>query len=280
MPNEPILCPNCHNDLAVSSWAEDHRSPTPTLCGRCRALYSLSEASRVYESRHNAIWREQFITTLLECTSLPSLKDETGIPTKVAIEARIKKISPSVLRAIPAEIRQTLSTGSLDLPEGRGIGLAGPTSIGKTFTLGAFIRGWLWVWQDRAVEHHDWTDGQLPNPRGLVVWLTWPRVFSWLQGHAIDVEAVMAFRRASVRAKLLVIDDLGREGVSSRTSGVAFGHRVLDDVLSVRYDRKLPVMWCTNNHDEFNQIYDSALLARLFDASPVMPIDSDYLRSF
>jgi len=201
------------------------------------------------------------------------------MPARMAHSAKTYLIQNQVKMMLPTAFKAAMADWSLTFPGGKGFGLHGATAVGKSFAIASYVRRWFWLWLDRAVEHWDWSDGQMPDPSGWVTWVTWPRAYSWLQGHALQGSVVDAFTKNAARARLLVLDDLGREGSAAKASGVPFAHRVLDDVLSLRYDRELPVIWTSNNADEFAQVYDAALVSRIYDAAPIVQVAGDYLRS-
>lgn len=274
-----LTCPTCCRRLSDSTWPEDRMATINKTCGRCRAHMKLSPPARVYDSRHAASWRGQFIDTILSATSIAALREGTGMPARMAHSAKTYLIQNQVKMMLPTAFKAAMADWSLTFPGGKGFGLHGATAVGKSFAIASYVRRWFWLWLDRAVEHWDWSDGQMPDPSGWVTWVTWPRAYSWLQGHALQGSVVDAFTKNAARARLLVLDDLGREGTAAKASGVPFAHRVLDDVLSLRYDRELPVIWTSNNADEFAQVYDAALVSRIYDAAPIVQVAGDYLRS-
>lgn len=274
-----LTCPSCNGDLSRSSWPKDRLMTTAVPCGRCEALDHLSATARIYEARHAETWKGRFTDTLITATSIPTLGNETGIPEKIAQAARVNRIPEEIRRQLPSTFRKAMAEGSLVFPGGKGFGLDGDVAVGKTYAVAAYVRRWLWSWFDRAVEHWDWADGQLPDARGLVTWATWPRTYSWIQAHAIEGEAISAFTRIATKARLLILDDLGREGMPAKPAGVPFAHRVLDDLISLRYDRALPVIWTANNAKEFSKFYDAALVSRLLDGSPMIRVEGESLRS-
>lgn len=275
-----FTCPECQRELSASTWPEDRSATAAKTCGRCLAHSRLSPPAKVYESRHAASWRGQFSNTILSATSIAALRDGTGMPTRMASSARVDQIQNQVKQMLPGDFRTAMADWSLPFPGGKAFGLHGATAVGKSFAIASYVRRWLWIWLDRAVEHWDWSDGQMPDPSGWVTWVTWPRAYSWIQGHALQGDVVDSFKKQASRARLLVLDDLGREGAAAKSTGAPFAHRVLDDVLSLRYDRELPIIWTSNNANEFSQVYDAALVSRIFDAAPIVQVGGDYLRSY
>lgn len=277
--SEPISCLACGRSLSRSPWRADRAATEPAPCGQCAAMDRLNEVARVDAQRHLNTWKGHFLETLTTATAVHTMKTETGIPLRVAKQARLTEIPKTVQKAFPQGTVQSLQDGDFQLSGSKGFGLVGDIAVGKTFTIGALVKRGLWAWMERAPEHWAWSDGRLPNPKECVLWVTWPRAYSWLQAHAKDQDEAAVFKRAMTRCQLLILDDLGREGLTNAAGpGIPYGLRVLDDVISLRYDAELPLLWTSNNFCEFERLYDAAMISRLVDMSPLISVTGPYLR--
>lgn len=276
---ETKRCDSCDRDMSRSPWPADRAAFTPATCGQCRAMEKLSEVAQIDAKRYVSTWKNSFQETLIAATGIPTMSAETGVPQRVAKMAKISGIPAQFMEALPKDVLQCLMDGVLDLPDGKGFGLDGAVAVGKTCAVGALVKRALWAWLDRAPEFWDWADGRLPYPTGCVLWVTWPRVFSWLQAHAVKQDEVGVLIKAMTRCKILVLDDLGREGVTrSAASGTPYALRILDDIVSLRYDSERPLLWTSNNFSEFNQLYDAACISRLVEMAPLISVSGNYLR--
>jgi hypothetical protein len=243
-------------------------------------MAALGEVDQFFATQHASTWKDSFAATLAACTGLSTMKAETGMPQKVILEAKISGIPAPIKAAFPKQLYRSLYDGIIDIPDGKGEGMDGPVGRAKTFTHGAIAKRSLWAWMERAPEHWRWTDGLMPNPFGQFFWVKWPRTYSWLQGHATDQDGVSVLVKAMTRSKVLVVDDLGGEGMTkSQGQGIPFAHRVLNDVICDRYDNQKVILWTSNNVNEFEKIYDASMLSRLMEMSPIIIVEGDHLRT-
>lgn len=147
-----------------------------------------------------------------------------------------------------------------------GFGLGGNTGIGKTMALVAGLKMILARFAEEKIIPSITADG--PEKRfPSFQWTCWPSEAHWLRSHAING----AEERVEdlVQARILVLDDLGRERMKGHSSeDYAFSH--LDFIITERYRNGAPTVWTTNfKVTDLAQLYGAPTLRRLIEPNPL-----------
>lgn len=157
------------------------------------------------------------------------------------------------------------------LPDGQGgFGFWGPPGTGKT---------WLaaqWVAEFHQAHKGRWFAENLP-PEDRVFWVHWPTAAEELKRLVIASAGRTAdWVARAKRARLLVLDDLGRERVRGAED---FARGVLVEVVDHRVRHRLPVIWTSNlGPGPLDEFYRGPLASRLLGTWPPFEVDGEDMR--
>ncbi len=196
-------------------------------------------------------------------------------------ELRACGLSPKLLEArldmVPAAYQDALDPKILDgIRDGRlpvtGIAFVGDNATGKSMTLSAF----LWVLLRANAMRKARIKGSRLNFKG-VKWIQWSDTVNlWrLEGTKIDWDARNKFVHQCMDAKLLILDDLAREGKSGKNTYMDDpACRLLDLILSTREAKNVPTWWTSNltSVDLLTQVYGAATVRRLIGPNPIIHV--------
>lgn len=177
------------------------------------------------------------------------------------MSAKLDQIPQQILAQVPDAILQRMASGSL--PKEAGLGLAGMAGAGKSSTWAALVHACIL------------TNAQNRNPFAPLVavkwtlWMNWPTTCHRWRLNGLDWRIEADIKRATW-AKLLVLDDLGRETRRRDSSeDVATGH--LDAVITERDRQGRVTLWTTNLFDEeLIDRYGTSMIRRLCRLNPMV----------
>lgn len=184
------------------------------------------------------------------------------------------RVSPKIKKAISRDAMTALASGAIPA---KGFGLGSDTGSGKTMAVACLMRKYATAChQNFAAQVVEWTRANPGRRLGVntdrVLWLCWPDTVTALRTHAIDGEAETILERAE-SARLLVLDDLGRERIKGSYLD-DWAASQLDRIVNHRYREELPTIWTTNlTEPALTAIYGAALLSRLTEDAPLVWLD-------
>jgi len=177
------------------------------------------------------------------------------------VEAQLKLIPRALLTSIPELSLKCLMAGIfLKVP---GFSLCSRPGLGKTQAIAAFVREGL---LQNAVNSFPFRP--LPKELTTITWMNVPLTVSRWRLWGISPQVAEDIHRAQ-NAKLLILDDLGRE-VDKAGVGkdVATGH--IDAIITHRDREGRPTIWTSNlDEDELLERYETPLYRRLTRLNPM-----------
>ncbi len=255
---KPRVCNICGatNDEVHIYPATPRGGPTPFIseqpvCGKCFREVAEKEGRRLHEPVQDLnLWVDQQLSGI-------------GLG-KVERAADPKKIHPTVLKAFQVEITNALLSGHL--PRTSGIGLGGMPGAGKSCALAALIRGLVY---QNARNKNPFVELQAVSK---IRWMSWTDTCHRWRLKPLDDMVARDIGRAR-SAKLLVLDDLGRETWRREASeDVAIGH--LDAIVTHRDREDLLTLWTTNlTEEELIARYGISMVRRLLRLNPLVFLD-------
>lgn len=151
-----------------------------------------------------------------------------------------------------------------------GFGLWGPPGTGKT---------WLaaqWVARFHHAHRGAWLSEDLPR-EARVFWVHWPTAAEELKRLVVSsANRTAAWADRAKGARLLVLDDLGRERVRGAED---YARGLLVEVVDHRVRHHLPVVWTSNlAPGQLDEFYRGALASRILGTWPAHEVDGDDMR--
>lgn len=231
---------------STQAFIDDH-----PVCGACFRTQAETEGRRLHEPIKDI---NAWVNAQLASIGM----------SKTEREADPTKIPPAVLKAYPPEIITSLLSGALLSTQG--IGLGGIPGAGKSCSHAALVRGCVY---QNARNKTPFTE--VPPVRNIR-WMAWNDTCHRWRMNAIDwtVERDITVAR---KAKLLILDDLGRE-TRRKEAGedVATGH--LDNIITHRDREGLLTLWTTNlTEDELVSRYGLGMIRRLLRLNPLVYVE-------
>lgn len=175
-------------------------------------------------------------------------------------QAALEKIPQEVLSAIPRRSLQCLMAGVF--AKAPGFGLCSRPGLGKSQAVAAILRAGVTQNATNVAPFK-----RLPTKMKAIAWMNVFLTVNRWRRDGIDPQVAIDIRQAQ-EAKLLILDDLGRE-VRRSTIGedVATGH--LDAIITHRDREGLPTIWTSNlSEDELVERYETPFFRRLTRLNP------------
>lgn len=256
----PFICPTCGLALRRSPYQPDrHRSPANNgpcyLCTTFPLVQSLAEnRAKIVHDLPDAVAHYMAMA---------------GVPKRLRT-ATLEDTTPEIKDEIHDEHPGTFASG---LVPSNGWGFIGEPGIGKSGANAALCARHIKNALARQITQYC-GEGITFSSSGLL-WVEWSGSFAHLQSHAIDPETPLFIDRMK-RAKVLVLDDLGRErfpkDYKERTS---FGHDALFQVISHRNGQRAPILWTSNfKAVVLLDLYGAPVFTRLTEENPPIELSS------
>ncbi len=175
-------------------------------------------------------------------------------------------------------------------PTGIGYGLTGSSRIGKSCANSVVIKRGMRGLINACVEHisdstspaHEYERCQVTlekctsyEAHRIVNWVYWPECYDWFQKNTITdfgSGRLPRFHTESLKnTKLLILDDLGRETLSTKSSeyGMPYALGQLALIINHRNEHNLPIIWTSNLEEvDLIAIYGAPLYLRLVEIAP------------
>lgn len=186
----------------------------------------------------------------------------------MGIQGLEAKADPS---KIPAAILQAVPDGFKDGSKVSGFGLGGGTGIGKTQAVASLLRVALSRYAERVIVPSIKSRWDARERFPSVCWSSWPDEVHWLRANALGGAEDRVDRLAT--ARLLVLDDLGRERIKGDYSQ-DWGASQLDYIVNTRYRAELPTIWTTNvRQADLVRLYGAAMVRRLIEPNPLVWVE-------
>lgn len=267
----PIRCPGCQMPLGHSPFEEDRALTEPGTCQACQSfeahmqeqLKGYYPGSRLEQDLHNQ--REDLRSYRRYWYSRERAYAETEVPKRLQ-KVTWSDVAAEVRAAIPDRVVDAARDGRLS---GQGFGLLGGIGVGKSGALAALIPNLVSriAWRRSASG-----DALQVHEKSLrVLWVDWPMTYSDLQRKALDSTFTEKLRSEMIGVGLLILDDLGREGLGRATEdgSTSFGHRILNDVITARNGDCKPTWWTSNVELKgLFALYDGSAMSRLLQDNP------------
>ena len=172
------------------------------------------------------------------------------------IKAQVDLVPQEIIDAIPRLSLKSLMAGLFGKTPG--FGLCSRPGLGKSQAIAALIKSGLTQFATNAAPFR-----KLPAQINTIAWMNVPLTVSRWRLDGISPQVGLDVRQAQ-QAKLLVLDDLGREvRRSSVGEDVATGH--LDAIITYRDREGAPTIWTSNCEEaELNERYATPIARRLF----------------
>jgi len=225
-------------------------TPEPTfakpICGSCFRSQAEETGKRLHEVEPNI---PKWVDDQLE---------RIGMATSER-KADISQVPKSLLDAVPDVTLKYMLAGVI--PKS-GVGLAGLAGSGKTSLLAVLVHGLLL--------QHSYALAPFQELKGIrqIVWMNWPITCDRWRVNGIDAGIEKEIVKAQ-RAKLLILDDLGRETRRRAASeDAATGH--LDAIITERDREQRVTLWSTNlTEQELYERYGTGMIRRLLRKNPI-----------
>jgi len=216
------------------------------------------------------------------------LTEKIGLTPKLLSSTR-DKIPDNIKQYLPKELFVDIIDNKPYIKQ-NGYGLLGTSRIGKSCTNAVIIMSCLKGLIKRLVDYveNKGNDSQAINKikgnltrcishdaHKIANWVYWPDCYDWLQKNAITDFGTDRLPRYHTeclkKTNLLILDDLGRESFSKKSSdnGIPYAHGQLALVINYRNEHNLPIIW-TSNLEEIDliNIYGAPMYLRLVELAP------------
>ena len=223
-------CPTCGLDLQCSPYSYDCQDQTEDQqCYLCKSFPIVQPL---------ALDRAKFIHNLPDAVA--HYMTLAGVPKRLRA-VTWETTTVDIKNAIPHEDAQVFARGKVPA---KGWGLIGEPGIGKSGAMAALAA--RYVKNVIAQKIITYCGEGITFPSNNLIWTDWPDAYAHLQSHAIDPDTPVFIDRLK-RAKVLVLDDLGRERFPKDSSDrISFGHDALFQVINHRNGQRSPILWTSN----------------------------------
>lgn len=261
--------PKCFNCIQLRRKSALGGYPLPgenIWCEDCTALMKKAAACQARSEEYQPLVAEWVI----ERMSLSGVRPRE-------LEAEFSEIPPRILQCIPGPVRTSIGDGSISQLR-KGFGLGGPIGCGKSCAVSATIKLGLSEWAFRNFQVWGNPISSIPRECPDVLWVDWPDVADHMLRHAIDSDCIDELMSKMKKARIVVLDDLGKERLPTMKdpNALPFSQAQLDICIAYRNSQMAPIFWTTNlSEKDLASIYGPATYTRLIQDNPGEWLDND-----
>jgi len=250
----------CGSNLRNSSSPEEREAVQNLVCGKCELTDEDADTCRT-----------QAAAFIQKAAAWVRLTLSKGGVSPRDLEAKISTIPDPLYSLIPGTVLEAVRSGNI-LTLTSGFGLGGYVGCGKSCAIAALLKLGLSRWAHASTTGWDFSIKPSHFGPPTIFWANWPDISNQLQSRAVDSDFVHTIVGKMKNAKILVLDDLGKERLPTIKDEHAtpFAQAQLEICIDYRNGQMTPTFWTTNiSEDHLISIYGAATYSRLIQGNPI-----------